>query len=95
VILFLCEPDKEVKRMERQNVTLSLPKALLRKAKAVAAQQEKSLSELLRESIEDKVRDVSGYRRAMERQLGLMKSGLDLGTHGRLSSSRDELHERR
>ena len=81
--------------MERQNVTLSIPKALLKKAKTVAAQQEKSLSELLRESIEEKVRESSGYKKARDRQLRLLRSGLDLGTKGRLTIGREELHERR
>ncbi|RLB21781.1 MAG: CopG family transcriptional regulator, partial [Deltaproteobacteria bacterium] len=43
--------------MERQNVTLSLPKLLLKKAKVIAASREKSLSDLLRESLEQKVRE--------------------------------------
>ena len=38
--------------MDRQNVTLSLPKSLLKKAKIVAAQEEKSLSELMREMLQ-------------------------------------------
>ena len=36
--------------MERQNVTLSLPKALLKKAKTLAVKKDKSLSDLLREA---------------------------------------------
>lgn len=81
--------------MERQNVTLSLPKALLKKAKIIAAKREKSLSELLRESLEEKVRQETGYKEAMERQIRLMKKGFNLGTKGQITISRDELHERR
>jgi metal-responsive CopG/Arc/MetJ family transcriptional regulator len=81
--------------MERQNITLSLPKALLKKAKAVAAREEKSLSELLRESIEDKVRSSTGYKNARNRQLRLLKCGFDLGTEGKLTATREEIHERR
>ncbi len=81
--------------MERQNVTLSLPKALLKKAKIVAAKNEKSLSELMRESLEEKVRESTGYEAARERQLRLLKKGFDLGTKGRISISREEFHERR
>jgi len=81
--------------MERQNVTLSLPKALLKKAKTIAAQQEKSLSELLRESIEEKVRESSGYKQARRRQLQLLRNGIDLGTEGKLTATREDLHERR
>lgn len=81
--------------MEKQNVTLSLPKLLLRQAKAIAHEREKSLSELLRESLEEKVREATGYHKAMERQLRLMKKGFDLGLDERFPVSRDELHERR
>ena len=81
--------------MERQNVTLSLPKPLLRKAKAVATKAEKSLSELLREALEEKVNEESGYKKAKRRQLNILKAGLDLGTEGYLKISREELHARR
>jgi len=81
--------------MERQNITLSLPKSLLKKAKAVAARKEKSLSELLRESLEEQVRESTGYKKAMERQLKLMKKGFDFGIKERIAVSREEIHERR
>ena len=81
--------------MNRQNVTLSLPKSLLKKAKVIAASREKSLSELLRESLEDKVREANGYKKARQRQLKLLKEGLDLGTKGRITTTRDDLHDRR
>lgn len=81
--------------MERQNITLSMPKDLLKRAKMLAAQTDKSLSRLLRESLEQKIRESSGYARAKERQLKLLKRGLNLGTKGNIGISRDELHERR
>jgi metal-responsive CopG/Arc/MetJ family transcriptional regulator len=81
--------------MERQNVTLSLPKQLLKKAKAIAASKEKSLSELMRESLEEKVREATGYRKAMERQLKLMEKGFDFGIKEKITISREEIHERR
>lgn len=81
--------------MERQNVTLSLPKSLLRKAKAVAAEEDKSLSEFIRESLDEKIKKDTGYKEAMERQIKLMKKGFDLGTKGRITWTREELHERR
>jgi len=81
--------------MNRQNVTLSLPKSLLKKAKVIAASREKSLSELLRESLEEKVREANGYKKARERQLRLLKQGLDLGTKGHITTTREELHGRR
>ena len=80
--------------MERQNVTISLPKILLKKAKAMAALRELSLSQLLRESLEEKVRKSSGYKKAQNRQIQLLKKGLNLGTNGHISFSREELYER-
>ncbi len=81
--------------MNRQNVTLSLPKSLLKKAKVIAAGREKSLSKLLRESLEEKVREANGYTKARQRQLKLLKEGLDLGTKANIATTRDEVHERR
>jgi len=80
--------------MERQNVTLSLPKSLLKKAKVMAASHEKSLSQILRESLEEKVREESGYKKAKDRQLALLKKGLKLGTKGKVSTKREDLHAR-
>ena len=81
--------------MERQNVTLSLPKALLKKAKTLAVKKDMSLSDLLRESLEEKVKEETGYQRAKNRQISLMENSTDLGTKGKITISREELHERR
>ena len=78
--------------MEKQNITLSLPKVLLKKAKTLAVINERSLSDLLRETLEEKVKEESGYQRARERQVALMKKGFDLGTKGKITASRKELH---
>ena len=80
--------------MDRQNVTLSLPKTLLKKAKIVAAQEEKSLSELMREMLRGKVEQQTGYQKAKQRHLSLLKKGFNLGTKGRSSYTRDDLHAR-
>ena len=81
--------------MERQNVTLSLPKRLLKKAKVTAAQQDKSLSELMREALEYRISQCGEYERAKKRHLKLLERGFDLGTRGKLTVSREELHDRR
>ncbi len=81
--------------MERQNVTLSLPKSLLKKAKIVAVKKEKSLSQLLVEVLEEEVMEDMGYKKAKERQMNLLKAGFDLGTKGRITIAREELHARR
>ena len=81
--------------MERRNVTLSLPKTHLKKAKILAVMKDRSLSDLLRETLEEKVEEETGYQRAKERQIALMEKGFNLGTKGRITISREELHERR
>jgi hypothetical protein len=81
--------------MERQNVTLSLPKRLLKKAKVTAAQQEKSLSELMREALEQRINQSGEYDKAKKRHLRLLERGFDLGSRGELAFSREELHDRR
>ncbi len=81
--------------MKKQNVTLSLPKSLLKKIKVMAANKEKSMSELLRESLEEKIKEETGYKRARERQLKLLTKGMDLGTKGRITVSKEEIHGRR
>ncbi len=80
--------------MKTQNVTLSIPKLLLKQAKIIAASQDKSLSQLLRESLEEKVREEADYSKAQKRQLRLLEKGLDLGTEGQVKTRRDDLHVR-
>jgi hypothetical protein len=80
--------------MENQNVTLSIPRILLKQAKIIAASQDKSLSQLMRETLEEKVREEADYKKARTRQIRLLKKGLDLGTGGQVKISRDELHAR-
>ncbi len=80
--------------MSKQNVTLSLPRSLLKKAKIVAASRDESLSEYLRKSLENRVREETGYGKARNRQLKLLEKGFDLGTQGKIAVSREELHVR-
>lgn len=79
---------------KRQNVTLSLPRSLLRRAKIVAARREKSLTELMREALEEKIGDDTGYRAARKRQTAILGRGIDLGTGGHIAVSREDLHAR-
>ena len=81
--------------MIKQNVTLSLPKTLIRKAKQIAVQEEKSFNELVRQCLEQHLSKTTNYAKARDRQIGLLESGLDFGTGGRIQISRDEIHERR
>ncbi|MBU2510880.1 CopG family transcriptional regulator [bacterium] len=80
--------------MDRQNVTVSFSKSLLKKAKILAASMDKSLSELFRETIEQRVKEAEGYNTSKNRQLALLKQGLNLGTKGRIKITREELYDR-
>ncbi len=79
---------------ERQNVTLSLPKPLLKRVKVLAAEEDKSMSQLMEEALEDRVQRRAEYERARKHHLRLLARGFDLGTEGRLPVSRDEVHDR-
>lgn len=80
--------------MERQNVTLSLPKETLRKAKILAAERQTSLSALLTETVEEIVAKSDRYEIAKQRQLVLMERGFDFGLDETITWTRDDLHER-
>ncbi len=69
---------------DRQNVTLSLPLRLLKKAKVVAAQREKSLSEPTREALEATVNEDARYVKARQRHTRRLSVGFDPGTKGRI-----------
>jgi len=79
---------------ERQNITLSLPKPLLKKAKVLAAQEDRSLSDLMREALEKRISQSAEYEKAKKRHIKLLERGLDLGSKGELAFSREDLHER-
>jgi hypothetical protein len=80
--------------MEYQNVTLSLPKDVLKKAKILAIEQDSSLSGLMTRLLEELVSKRDAYRQAREHHLAVFEK-LDLGTGGRVNWSREDLHERR
>jgi len=80
--------------MANQNITLSLPEEDLREARVLAARRGTSVSQLLARVLRETVERESGYDRAKERSLVLLHEGMDLGTNGRISWSRDDLHER-
>lgn len=80
--------------MEHQNITLSLPKDILKRVKHLAVERQTSVSGLMVEMLEDLVRREDAYAQARERQLALMEKGFNLGTYGQANWTRDELHER-
>jgi Ribbon-helix-helix protein, copG family len=77
-----------------QNITLSLPEEDLREARVLAARRGTSVSQLLARVLRETVERETGYDAAREHSLALLSEGMDLGTGGRVTWSRDELHER-
>ncbi len=80
--------------MEKQNITLSLPREILKKGKMLAAKKGISLNELVRELLQMTAENEEGYRTSGDRQIKRMKEGIPLGTKGKILWKRDELYQR-
>ena len=71
-----------------QNVTLAIPKEILRKAKILAVKNNTSLSGLLTKTLEAIVSDDEKYQQARLSNIKLLRKGLNLGTQGSISWTR-------
>jgi uncharacterized protein YigA (DUF484 family) len=78
--------------MSKQNVTVSLSRETLRKAKILAARRETSISGLLAGQIEILVGEEEAYERAQRQAMSMLTQGFHLG--GVIRATRDEWHER-
>ena len=78
--------------MDTQNITLSLPKSILRKVKLLAVRRRSSVSRLLTSAVEKMLEEETDYEAARKRQVALLEKGFNLGF--RKPASRDELHDR-
>ncbi|PYU48966.1 MAG: hypothetical protein DMG48_18285 [Acidobacteria bacterium] len=76
----------------KQNVTISLDRQTIRKAKIVAARRETSISGLLAQQLEILVGEEEAYERAERQAVELLDKGFHLG--GAAPACREELHER-
>jgi hypothetical protein len=76
----------------KQNVTISLDRQTVQKAKVVAARRSTSISGLLAHQIEILVGEEEAYERAERQAMALLDQGFHLG--GGIRASREELHER-
>jgi len=76
----------------KQNLTISLDRQTIQKAKIVAARRSTSISGLLARQIEILVGEEEAYERAERQALALLDKGFPLG--GAIRASRDELHDR-
>jgi hypothetical protein len=80
------------KRNGKQNVTISLDRKTIQKAKVLAARRSTSISGLLARQIEVLVGEEEAYERAERQAMTLLDQGFHLG--GVIRVGRDELHER-
>ncbi len=76
----------------KMNVTVSLSRQTLQKARELAARRATSISKLLAQQIETLVGEDEAYQRAERRALALLDKGFSLG--GVIQGTRDEWHER-
>lgn len=81
--------------MDRQNVTISIRRDLLKQARHMAVESGTSLSGLLSEYLERIVGGEENRKRTEVRISKRLKTGLDLGTKGQRGWTREDLHERR
>jgi hypothetical protein len=79
-------------RDDKQNVTVSLSRQVLKKARILAARRETSISGLLAQEIESLVGHEEAYEHAERQARTLLDKGFHLG--GVVRVGRDELHER-
>ena len=77
-----------------QNVTLSLPRDLLKRIKRVAADRETSVSALMADALARVAEEDRRYTSARKQALSALRSANSLGTKGRRTWTRDDLHER-
>lgn len=80
--------------MDMQNVTVSLPRELVRRARHVAVERGVSLSRLVGECITRMLAGGEEQDVVRRELLALFDEGLDAGVEDRASWTRDELHER-
>ena len=80
--------------MEMQNVTVSLPRDLVRRARHAAVERGVSLSRLLAECVVRMLASGEDQKAARRELLALLDQGMELGVGEKVCWTRDELHER-
>lgn len=80
------------RQTSKQNLTVSLDRETIRKAKVIAAQRATSISGLVAEQLDILVGKAEAYERAKRQALAMLDEGFHLG--GQVWATRDELHER-
>ncbi len=76
----------------KQNITIALEKPLLRRARAIAAQRDASVSALLAQELPEIANREDEYEQAGRRALARLATPFHLGGKGR--ARRETLHDR-
>jgi hypothetical protein len=76
----------------KQNITLSLDKNLISKAKVISARRMVSISRLLSEEVARIIEEEEGYEESRRSALSCLDKGYHLG--GKIAATREDLHER-
>lgn len=76
----------------KQNITLSIEKKLLKKAKLMATKKETSVTKLLTDQLNKMISEEDEYESSKKRALANLRKGFHLGGH--IPCRREELHER-
>lgn len=79
---------------ETQNITLSVPRELLRQIKRLAADRDTSVSALMTDALARLAVEDRRYAAARRRGLAALDDARSLGTGGRRTWTRDDLHGR-
>jgi hypothetical protein len=79
---------------DTQNVTLSLPRRLLKRVKRLAADRETSVSALMADALSRLADEDQRFSAARRRSVAAMRAAGSLGTRGRRAWTRDDLHQR-
>ena len=76
----------------KQNITLSLDKDLIQRAKVISAKKRSSISKMLSQELQRIVESAEKYEFARRKAISDLRTGYHLG--GIITASREELHER-
>ena len=77
---------------QKQNLTVSLERETIRKAKVLAARKNTSVTRLLANYVEEMVAEDEMYEAAQKAALEYMDKGFPLG--GQIAADREDWHER-
>ena len=76
----------------KQNITLSLDKDLIQRAKVISAKRRSSVSNMLSQELQRIIESAENYEISRKKAISNLRTGYHLG--GIITASREELHER-